>query len=337
MKNLAKFQTYSRKEVHGIFAPDTTFTPQAGTWGLHGFVSIPDRPNDYVFFVTFGQSQGEHQFDEGITDDGVLTWQSQPRQGLSDPKVMSWINHDDLLNNIHLFVRPSKGIEYAYLGRLKYLTHDEDREKPVYFQWQILDWDNGYDFFTNIGIFTTQDPVSLGEAGSSPIIAKGLVEETPPQPRKNKGKTTREFRAVKGSDFSGKEKRDKALGLAGELLVLELEIEKLRGEGLDQLADKVIHTSVVEGDGAGYDIRSYNFDGTIKYIEVKTTKGGKGTAFYISPNELAFSKVHQSAFELVRVFNYDNKNMAGSYFVLNGDINKSLKLEPTQYRAFIGS
>ena len=72
-------------------------------------------------------------------------------------------------------------------------------------------------------------------------------------------------------------------------------------------------------------------------VQVKTTKGGKGTAFYISPNELAFSKVHQSAFELVRVFNYDNENMAGSYYVLNGDINKSLKLEPTQYRAFIGS
>ena len=336
MKSLARFQTYSREEVHGIFAPDTTFTPQAGTWGLHGFVSIPDRPNDYVFFVTFGQSQGEHQFDEGITDDGVLTWQSQPRQGLSDIKVMSWINHDELVNNIYLFVRPSKGTEYAYLGRLKYLTHDEDREKPVYFQWQILGWDNVDDAFKNIGIPTTQESVSSGLVESATVIAKGLVKDTPPQPRKNKGKTTREFRAVKGSDFSGKEKMDKALGLAGELLVLKLEIERLREEGLDQLADKVIHTSVVEGDGAGYDIRSYNSDGTIKYVEVKTTKGGKGTAFYISPNELAFSKVHQSSFELVRVFGFDKENHAGSYYVLNGDMNKTLKLEPTQYRAFIG-
>ena len=54
------------------------FTPQAGTWGLHGIVKIPDREGDFVFFVTFGQEQGDHAFDESITTEGEFSWQSQP-------------------------------------------------------------------------------------------------------------------------------------------------------------------------------------------------------------------------------------------------------------------
>ena len=57
---LIRYKDYSREEVHNIFSGDSTFTPQAGTWGLQGIVSIPDRDGDYVFFVTFGQSQSGH-------------------------------------------------------------------------------------------------------------------------------------------------------------------------------------------------------------------------------------------------------------------------------------
>src|ERR1051325_10060346 len=73
---LIKYHQYSRKDVHEIFAPETPFIPQAGTWGLQGIIPIPNRPGDFVFFVTFGQRQGDHVFDEGITHNGVLTWQS---------------------------------------------------------------------------------------------------------------------------------------------------------------------------------------------------------------------------------------------------------------------
>ena len=30
---------------------------------------------------------------------------------------------------------------YTYLGRLAYIEHDGQREKPVYFTWQILEWE----------------------------------------------------------------------------------------------------------------------------------------------------------------------------------------------------
>ena len=48
-KPLTPYQDYSREEVHAIFAPNTPFTPQRGSWGLHGIVAIPERPGDFVF------------------------------------------------------------------------------------------------------------------------------------------------------------------------------------------------------------------------------------------------------------------------------------------------
>ena len=50
-------KTYERKDVHDIFVPDGIFTPQSGSWGIHGIIAIPNRPGDFVFFVTFGTEQ----------------------------------------------------------------------------------------------------------------------------------------------------------------------------------------------------------------------------------------------------------------------------------------
>ena len=86
---------YTRESIHAIFSPQTTFTPQTGTWGLQGMARIPDRQSDWVFFVTFGKEQGDHIFDESITDDGVLSWQSQPAQKLTSKVIQELIHHDE--------------------------------------------------------------------------------------------------------------------------------------------------------------------------------------------------------------------------------------------------
>ncbi len=136
---------YSREEVHDIFAPETPFTPQAGTWGLHGIIGLPDRPNDFVLFVTFGKEEGGHEFDEGVSAEGILRWQSQPRQRLVDRVIQQLISHNENINSIYLFLRTKARRDggpcpYTYLGKLKYLTHDNEREMPVYFDWQLLSW-----------------------------------------------------------------------------------------------------------------------------------------------------------------------------------------------------
>jgi hypothetical protein len=326
MKSLKLRDLYTREDIHSIFSPSTIFTPQAGTWGLHGIIKIPDRDNDFVFIVTYGQSQGDHEFDEGITRDGVLSWQSQPRQDLNNNVIQQLINHKDLTDNIYLFLRETKKADYQYLGRLAYLEHDVSREKPVYFQWQLLDWDES----------DKSDIAELAQAvipTTPKLEPKKILSHTDELPIKKRQGTDREsFRARKSPDYATKDAKNRQLGLDGELLVLEYERARLIGLGLTDLSEKIIHTSVIEGDGAGYDIQSFNEEGSPRYIEVKATRGSLNTDFYMSPNEIKFAKQHSANFVLYRVFDMHKKNGDPKFYSIKGDIMKHYEATPVNYR-----
>src|SRR3546814_19318853 len=75
--------------------------------------------------------------------------------------------------------------------------------------------------------------------------------------------------------------------LAGEECVLHHERRHLSAAGRDDLADNVRWTSVQDGDGFGFDIRSFEADGREKLIEVKTNNGWERKPFHTSRNELA--------------------------------------------------
>jgi uncharacterized protein DUF3883/uncharacterized protein DUF3427 len=336
LSKLIPYTDYSRSEVHGIFAPDTDFTPQAGTWGLQGIVQIPGRDGDLVFFVTFGQRQANHIFDEGVTTEGVLTWQSQPKQRLSDRQIQQFINHNEDVNSIYLFLRTSAQRKYTYLGKLKYLAHDKEREQPVYFQWQILDWNIPESILKDIGL--TLELVSRTSPPLISINGPGLVKTTPPQIAPTGVGTpleTKLFRARK-IDYVRESARDKRIGRAGELLVLDYERQALLSDGLPELAEKVRHVAEVEGDGAGYDIESYGSDGTRKYIEVKTTTGDQSGEFYVTANELQFSRQHSDTFYLYRVYHYDEQNDRGKFFAVKGSLENNFALFPVQFRVKLG-
>lgn len=335
MQNLTLWSDYTREDVHSIFSPDTTFTPQAGTWGLQGIVRIPDREGDWVFFVTFGQQQGDHAFDESITDEGVLSWQSQPSQRLNDKVIRALIGHDEQITTIHLFLRTNKRSKYTYLGTIGYLTHDKNREAPVYFQWQLLDWPAPKDTLERIGLkvlhsdSTTATGLQVQEAGTLEIVAK------PGQRKVREGVGTQDFKSRKSPNYAERDHKNRQLGHKGELLVLDQEKKALTLAGRSDLAEKVRHVSVVEGDGAGYDILSFFPDGRPRYIEVKTTKGGASTPFYISPNEIAFSAAQAESACLIRVFEYNAESNIGKAFVVNGNLREQLDLTPTEFRAVL--
>lgn len=325
MKNLQLNNLYSRKNIHSIFSPQTKFTPQAGTWGLHGIIRIPSRERDFVFIVTYGQSQGEHNFDEGITADGVLSWQSQPRQDLSNKIIIQLINHDDIADNIYLFLREDKKSDYKYLGKLAYLDHDTQREMPVYFQWQLLDWDE-----MNNGITSGETSIGFMQQ-KEPKPKKLEMVDLLPTKQKREGTDTKTFRARKSPDYAKRDSKNRKLGLDGELLVIEFEQNRLNKLGRDDLSRKVVHTSVVQGDGAGYDILSFNEDGTPRYIEVKTTCGSLNTDFYMSPNEINFSEKHPDNFFLYRVYDFGSENSA-KFFIIKGNVNNQLIKTPINFR-----
>lgn len=70
-----------------MFGGNTPFTKGTGAWGLQGLIRIQDSPGDWIFFANYGEEVGHQEFDQKLTDDSVLTWQSQLNQGFLDGRV----------------------------------------------------------------------------------------------------------------------------------------------------------------------------------------------------------------------------------------------------------
>lgn len=77
-------------------------------------------------------------------------------------------------------------------------------------------------------------------------------------------------------DFVARDAANRALGDRGEEFVLEFERRRLSDGGRRDLVARIEWTAQTRGDGAGFDVQSFNTDGTSRLIEVKTT-GLEGT------------------------------------------------------------
>lgn len=96
-------------------------------------------------------------------------------------------------------------------------------------------------------------------------------------------------------DYTKKQIRNKILGDSGEHKVLKEEQARLKSAGKYQLAREV---HIVDSDAYGYDIVSYNEDGTPKHIEVKTsTSTSDDVAFHITAYEVQ-TLLEDDAYEL---------------------------------------
>jgi hypothetical protein len=96
------------------------------------------------------------------------------------------------------------------------------------------------------------------------------------------------------------------------------------------LADQIDWVASRLGDGLGYDIVSFDENGDVLYLEVKTTNAGILTPFFISPNELAVAERRGDTYRLYRVFDFSNNPHA---FVLSGSLGHKLDLKPQSYAA----
>ena len=135
-----------------------------------------------------------------------------------------------------------------------------------------------------------------------------------------------------GINYLELEARNQQLGDAGEKLVMAYEKARLRTIGRIDLLDSVEQVSETLGPNAGYDIRSFEQDGKERFIEVKTTKYGKLTPFFVTANELLFSERNREQYHLYRVFNY---RVSPSLFQLSGQLNNFCRLRPSIYRAYL--
>ncbi|WP_026664869.1 DUF3427 domain-containing protein [Butyrivibrio sp. FC2001] len=332
---LDKYNRYSREEVHDIFEPGTVFTPQAGTWGLRGIVEIKNSPGDYVLFVTIGKKVSGHEFVEEVFEDGSFTWQSQPSNGFDHKYIKALTRHNPDVNDVYLFLRTSGSDPYTYLGTLEYVTHDKDKEKPVYFMWHILDFglEDTMKVLPDLIIKSRNGSIVKGNAthNKSKIKPQGelRLDIKPVQRSAPKPVSTKDF-SGKDVDFQGEAKKNSAIGKSGEDAVVEYEKRRLTDAGRQDLADRVIATRETIGNSAKYDVQSFEVDGKERYIEVKTTTGAKSNRFHISEREVFFSECHPDEYYLYRVYNFDKDTHSGDVYIEKGKIDRAL-LSPTAY------
>jgi hypothetical protein len=137
-------------------------------------------------------------------------------------------------------------------------------------------------------------------------------------------------RVARMVDFHEREARNRSLGLAGEEAVVDLERRRLAVAGKDDLAKEVRHVSVLDGDGLGYDVRSFDLGGNERFIEVKTTRYARHLPFLVTRNEVDFSEERPTQFMLYRLFMLGSASTG--HYELAGSLRSQAQLDPTAYR-----
>ena len=153
--------------------------------------------------------------------------------------------------------------------------------------------------------------------------AAGATLELDSVPQKIHYKKRSSYEATKIDHISQAVNKSR-IGLLGENLVLAYEKEKLKNAGCNYIPK---HVSQDRGDGAGYDILSYDTEGKEIYIEVKTTKQGRETPFFISQSELNFSIEHADNYYLYRV--YHAGGATPKFYIIQGDLTQHFEFEPS--------
>lgn len=169
------------------------------------------------------------------------------------------------------------------------------------------------------------------KANSKLIEDRSLWIGPPPDAKPSKQEVTSGLqRLIRKFDPAARDARNRNLGKAGEELVFENEIRRLTNSGRADLARKVEWTSQERGDGAGFDIASFEDTGKPRLIEVKTTNGSNLTPFFLSANELSFADERPDEFKLLRIYNFSEKPMG---FELAPPLHSVLALTPANFRA----
>lgn len=131
-------------------------------------------------------------------------------------------------------------------------------------------------------------------------------------------------------DFIQESIEKKEIGDAGEELVKQYEINRLKNIGYDDLAEQV---EIVE-DGKGYDVLSFNEKRQPKYIEVKTTLGKSLTPFHYSINEKLFAEQNSEQYFIYRLYNYDDESNTADFYIIK-NVMENLLMQPTEFKVYL--
>jgi hypothetical protein len=185
------------------------------------------------------------------------------------------------------------------------------------------------DFFEPLVTGPVLNPTASPDAEAFEV---SRVVEAPPEEMRIPQTVWSPSARISRFDFVARDAANRDLGRRGEEFVLEVERKRLHDGGRRDLVPRIEWTAHIRGDGAGYDVRSFNGDGTSRLIEVKTTGLGKYFPFNVTVNEVRCSQARPDEFHLYRVFHFGPD---ARLYILPGELSKSCHLDATQYRAFV--
>ena len=137
-------------------------------------------------------------------------------------------------------------------------------------------------------------------------------------------------RLVRKFDPVERDYRNRSLGKAGEAFVFDLERCRLAEADRPELALRVRWTAAEDGDGAGYDVLSFNSHGHERLIEVKTTNGSARTPFFLTRNECGLAAERPSDWRIYRVHLFAREPRI---FTIAPPLERAVKLSPETWRA----
>jgi hypothetical protein len=131
-------------------------------------------------------------------------------------------------------------------------------------------------------------------------------------------------------DYGSIQEENQRRGKLGERFVYEYEKKSLLDAGRPDLSGQVRWVARDQGDGAGYDVLSWDVAGEKRYIEVKATSYGRQVPFFISSAELDFARRNQEFYSLYRVYNILS---SPEFYVISGNLDEQIEAVPVSYRA----
>lgn len=151
--------------------------------------------------------------------------------------------------------------------------------------------------------YLERHPEALDGAVQRPTIPEAAAEVfVAPPSVAEPAETPEEFRRlVRKFDPAERDRRNRELGRAGEEWVVELERRRLTEATRRDLAGQVRWVAEEEGDGAGYDVLSFEPTGEERQLEVKTTNGGIRTPFWLTRNEVRAAEERPEVWRIYRV------------------------------------
>jgi hypothetical protein len=123
---------------------------------------------------------------------------------------------------------------------------------------------------------------------------------------------------------------NRSLGRAGEEFVVDLERRRLIGGDRPDLAGRVRWVAAEDGDGAGYDVLSFDPVGRERLLEVKTTNGSARTPFFLTRNERAVAMERPSDWCIYRVHLFATEPRI---FSIAPPLDQVVDLRPETWRA----